>query len=349
MTGNTMATGGVLSGVSRPRVLVVPPPVLYRELFTPAADAALRTFADVTFNTREERWTTSDLAAALPGIDAVITGWGTPSFSDEVLHDADRLRLIAHSAGSVKALLPPPVFERGIAVTSAASALAPAVAECALALIFLGLRHLHRYDAALKAGVLWDGPKAYGPPRQFADQRIGVVGASMVGRHFIGLVRALGAEVLVYDPYLPDEQARALGARRVSLDDLLTQCPIVSIHAPTTPETRHLIGARELALLQDDAFLVNTARSWVLDMDALLAELQAGRIRAAIDVFDTEPLPLESPFRQLENVILTPHIAGATVEARFQQGDTVVAELRRFFAGEPLHFGITLDRLPILA
>ena len=123
----------------------------------------------------------------------------------------------------------------------------------------------------------------------------------------------------------------------------------MTIHAPTTPETRHLIGARELALLADDAFIVNTARSWVLDMDALLGELSSGRLRAAIDVFDDEPLALESPFRRLENVILTPHIAGATVEARFGQGDTVVAELRRFFAGEPLRFGITAERLAILA
>lgn len=110
-----------------------------------------------------------------------------------------------------------------------------------------------------------------------------------------------------------------------------------------------MIGAPELALLPDNAFLVNTARSWVIDMDALLAELQSGRIRAALDVYDREPLPADSPFRRLDNVILTPHIAGATAQARFRQGQTVVDELRRFFAGEPLRYEVTKARLAILA
>jgi len=89
-------------------------------------------------------------------------------------------------------------------------------------------------------------------------------------------------------------------------------CPIVVIHAPVTPETHHMIGAAELALMQDDGFLVNTARSWVVDQDALLAELQSGRLRAALDVYDQEPLPADHPYRSLENVILTPHVAGAS-------------------------------------
>jgi phosphoglycerate dehydrogenase-like enzyme len=113
---------------NRPRVLVLPTPTLYRELFTPEADAALRDLADVTFSERDGSWSADELAAVIAEYDAVVTGWGSPRFTDDVIEAAGRLRLIAHSAGSVKHLLPPAVFERGIAVTSAAAALAPAVA-----------------------------------------------------------------------------------------------------------------------------------------------------------------------------------------------------------------------------
>lgn len=331
-----------------PTVLVLPPPELYRELFTPEADAALQGLADVIFNERDGSWSSSDLAAGVSEFDAVITGWGSPTFTDEVLDAADRLRLVAHSAGSVKHLLPSRVFERGIAVTSSAVALAPAVAEFALLLVFLGLRPVHRYERSMRKGD-WDGPKVYGPGQEFVGQRIGVIGASYVGRHFIGLARGLGAEVWVYDPYLSPEEAATLGVRQTDLHHLMAHCPVVSIHAPTTPQTHHMIGGDELRLMPDNALLVNTARSWVVDQDALLAELKTGRIRAALDVFDQEPLPSDSPLRQLDNVVVTPHIAGATVQARFRQGDVVVAELRRFFAGESLHHEITLERLPILA
>lgn len=337
------------NGTRRPKVLVLPKPSLYRELFAPEADAALRDLADVTFNPDERNWSAADVAERIGDSDAVVTGWGSPTFDAVILDRADRLRLLAHSAGSVKGVASPVVFERAIAVTSAAIALAPAVAEFALLLVLLGLRPVHKYDLSMRQGAGWAGPNAFGPGQEMAGQRIGVIGASMVGRHFIGLARALGADVLVYDPYFPDDDARMLGVLKHNLRAVMAVCPIVSVHAPTTPETRHMIGAAELALLPDDALLVNTARSWVVDQDALLAELRAGRIRAALDVFDEEPLPADSPFRRLDNVIVTPHVAGATIQARFRQGQTVVEELRRFFSGQALRYAVTRERLAILA
>jgi phosphoglycerate dehydrogenase-like enzyme len=329
-------------------VLVLLKPSLYRELFTPEADATLREAGDVTFNPEERDWSAAEVAAVIGDVDAVVTGWGSPAFDEELLDAAARLRLLAHSAGSVKGVAPAAVFERGVAVTSAAIALAPAVAEFALLLVLLGLRPVHQYDQGMRQGDRWDDPKAFGPGQEIAGQRVGVVGASMVGRHFIGLARALGAEVWVYDPYLSEAGAEALGALKADLPTVMT-CPIVSVHAPTTPETHHMIGAAELARLPENGLLVNTARSWIVDQDALLEELRSGRIRAALDVFDDEPLPAESPFRRLENVVVTPHIAGATVQARFRQGQTVVDELRRFFAGQPLRYEVTKARLAILA
>ncbi|MGI8484041.1 MAG: NAD(P)-dependent oxidoreductase [Thermomicrobiales bacterium] len=184
---------------------------------------------------------------------------------------------------------------------------------------------------------------------EIAGARIGVIGAGGIGRSFIRQLKALGAKPWIFDPYLSADAASQLGARQVSLDVLMAECPIIVNHAPTTPETHHMIGKEQLALMQDGAYLVNTARSWVIDQEALLAELESGRIRAALDVFDMEPLPLDHPFRSLPNVILTPHIAGATHEGYARQGDCAVRDIVNAFSGKPLEHEVTLDRYAILA
>jgi len=339
-----------------PRILLILRSSLYEILFTPEYDQALRDLGEVTFRDDEAPLSSEELAELIPGYDLLLGGWGTPRLTDEVLAAADKLKLYLHSAGSIKGAVPPAVFDQGIVVTHGAGAIATGVADLSVCFIWMMLRQPHKLDSALKAGKSWEdsklaaiglAPGALG--REICGQRIGVLGAGHTGRRFIKLVRALGCDVWVYDPYLSDERAAELGVSKAELDDLLSNCSIVSCHLPTTEETHHLIGARELALLSDGAILTNTARSWVMDQDALLSELQSGRIQAGLDVFDEEPLPLDSPFRQLDNVILTPHIAGGTVEARYRQGQYMVEEIQRFLASEPLKYQVTKQMLDTMA
>jgi len=332
----------------RPLVLVLPRPSLYRQLFAIDAHQALCQLGEVVFQDQELDLSSDELAGRIPGFDAVITGWGSPSFSDQVLAAADRLTIIAHSAGSIKQMLPRAVFERGIAVTHAAAAIAPAVADLSLALTMLLLRRVNLHDRDLHAGD-WAGAAALPMGSELCGTRVGVIGAGYTGRCFIKLLRALEAEVWVYDPYLSEDGACTLGVRTVPLRQLLAECSVVSVQAPSTPQTHHMIGAPELSLLRDGACFINTARSWVVDYDALLAELKTGRIYAALDVFDTEPLPCDNPFRYLDNVILSPHIAGASTQSRHRQGRYVVEELQRFFAGQPLLYRVTADMLETMA
>jgi len=333
---------------SKPRILVAFRPSLYEVLYSPAQDAALRAYGEVTFHNSETNLTSESLTECIPGFDALLTSWGTPRLTDQVLEAADKLRIVAHTAGSIRNLTPPPVFARGIAVTHAASAIAGAVADLSLAFTMLLLRRVHTFDRLVKAGD-WAAAKQIPMGREIAGTRVGVVGAGYTGRWFIRLLKAAGAEVWVYDPYLSAERAAEMGVTVVDLDTLFAECPAVSVQAPATEETRHMIGARQLSLLQDGACFVNTARSWVIDYDALLAELETGRFDAALDVFDQEPLPEDNPFGKLENVILTPHIAGASTQARHRQGQWMLEELQRFFAGEPLLYGVTADMLETMA
>jgi phosphoglycerate dehydrogenase-like enzyme len=332
----------------KPRIFVAFRPSLYGTLFAPETDAALRAFGEVTFHGDESNLTSEQLAERVPGFEAVLTSWGTPRFTEAVLDAADQLRIVAHTAGSIKSMLPRPVFERGIVVTHAASAIAGAVADLSLALTMLLLRRVHLNDRLLHDGQ-WDAAKDLPMGREIAGTRVGVVGAGYTGRWFIHLLRGVEAEVWVYDPYLSEEAAMQLGVKRVELNTLFEQCQVVSVQAPSTEETYHMIGAEQLHLLQEGACFVNTARSWVIDYDALLAELQTGRFQAALDVFDREPLPEDNPFRVLENVVLTPHIAGASVQARHRQGRWMLEELARFFSGEPLRYQVTVDMLETMA
>lgn len=333
--------------MAQPSVLVTITPALYHQLFDATAQARLNAVAQVSLHTADRNWTSEELARHIRGFDVAITGWGTPVFDPGVMAAADRLQLIAHSAGSIKRMLPPHVFDSEVQVTHAAVAIAPAVAEMTVLLILLSLRQVHVQDRLLRAGATWNEAKYLG--QELAGQRVGVVGAGHTGRNVIRLLRAWGAEVWVADPYLEATTAAELGVTRASLDELFATCAIVTMQAPPTAETYRMITARHLAALPDGAIFVNTARSHTVDQTALLAELQRGRIRAALDVFDEEPLPADSPFLQLENVIVTPHIAGASQQARLRQGMVMVEEIERFARGEALRYAITGDMLPTMA
>ncbi|MFF9572983.1 hydroxyacid dehydrogenase, partial [Streptomyces sp. NPDC014685] len=279
------------------------------------------------------------LAAALPGARALITSWGTPRLSEELLNTADRLELVAHTGSAVAPYVTEEVFRRGILVTQAGDAMARPVAEVALAFTLTLLHRIHRFDHALHNGADWNEAGQAPPRHEIHGSPIGVIGASRTGRAYIALARALGAQVAVTDPYLTAEDAQRLAVRVVPLDELLRGSRIVAVHAPATAETRRMLGARELALMPDGAGLVNTARSWLVDENALLTELTSGRLDAAIDVFDTEPLPADHPFRSLPNALLTPHQAAGTTECRQQLGASAVDEVLRFLRGDPpLHF-----------
>ncbi|MDQ3440828.1 MAG: hydroxyacid dehydrogenase [Planctomycetota bacterium] len=338
--------------VTRPHILVLPPPTLYRKLFAPESDARLRELGTITYNGDERDLTNSDLVERIGLADVVITGWRCPAFTEDVLAAAPRLKLIAHSAGSVKFMFPgdADALSRGFTVTTAAAAMGASVAEFSLLMTLMLLRPIHQLDAGLHAKGDWGTFKARGSGEELAAQRVGVIGAGHTGRHYIRLLRAMGVETWVFDPYLTEARAAQMDVERVtSLDELLASCRVIALHAPATPQTYRMIGKREFDLMKDDACFVNTARSSLVDPEAMLAELRKGRISAALDVFDDEPLPVDSPLRSLSNVILTPHVASHTVNTHFRQGELTVDEVQRFVRGEPLRYAVTPEMLATMA
>jgi phosphoglycerate dehydrogenase-like enzyme len=282
-----------------------------------------------------------DIPVLLDGAVACLTGWGTPPLSDELLASCSNLRLVAHTAGSIRHLVPLSALHRGLRISHAAAIIADSVAEFVASQMLLCLRQLGEIDREMKSGQDWVHIRDLYPGKLLGNRVVGVVGTGNVGRAVIRLLKAFGCRILAYDPYLTTEQAAQLGVEVVSLDDLMAQADIVTLHAPVLPETTGMIDAARLARLRDDAIFINAARAALVDEEALLRELQTGRIRAVLDVFNAEPLPLESPFRALPNVLLSPHAAGHTLDTHLRQGQAMVNEVQRFLHGEPLQYEIT--------
>lgn len=276
--------------------------------------------------------------------DVLVTSWSTQKFAPQAVI-GERLRLAVHTAGTIRGLFPASVLEQGLRVAQGGSApMAVPVAELSLTLTLALLRNLHWMDRRLQATRDWAASGLGQLTRGIRGQSIGIVGLSRTGREYASMVTGLGVErVRAFDPFATEEDAAALGVELVDLGELCASSDVLAIHAPVTDATRHMLDARMIGRMRDGAIVVNTARSAVIDMEALTAELVAGRLSAGLDVFDIEPLAADSPLYGLDNVLITPHVAGGTVEARFAQGAGVAEEITAFLAGEPMRYEVTAE------
>ncbi|MEO6086049.1 MAG: hydroxyacid dehydrogenase [Umezawaea sp.] len=293
----------------------------------------------------------SDLVRArLAVVEVLITSWGCPPIDEQVLLAAPNLRAVLHAAGSVRGHVGDPVFDRGLLVTTAADANAEPVAQYTLAAVLWAFKKVPFLAADAR---LYREDWAYREHRgelSGRDRTVVLVGFSRVGRRVVELLRLVDVgRILVVDPVVDPAEVLAAGAELVSLAEALPVADVLSLHAPALPETRHLIGAAELAALPQGATLVNTARGTLVDTAALEAACSAGRLHAVIDVTDPEPLPAASPLYELPNVLLTPHIAGSLGSETRRMTASALDELERYSAGLPPLAPVTRHALAVQA
>ncbi|NTW43795.1 MAG: hydroxyacid dehydrogenase [Anaerolineaceae bacterium] len=327
--------------MEKPVVAITIGKVHYPRMFSQQAWEQLSTFANVIHHEGQNPANKQEMMELLKNADACITSWDVASLDADVVAGAPKLKAMAHMGSSVKRFVSDAFFQRGIHLTSAGIALAKSVAETTLGLMIVGQKRIwplgqHVRDGGWRDSPAWD--KWFS--RELYRKNVGIIGASNVGRHVIELLKPFGAKILLYDPFVSTESAVDLGAEKVELNDLLKRSDIVSLHAPANKSTFHLLNGEGLALMKDEALIINTGRGTLIDEPALIEELKKGRFFAFLDVTDPEPPALDNPLRSLDNVVITPHIAGC-IENCNQMGELAVEEIRRFFAGEPAVYQIT--------
>ena len=316
--------------MSRPVVAITIGQAHYRRMFSAQALTDLAAAAEIVHHPGDEPASKDGLVSVLAGADSCITSWGVAPLDADVVAAAPRLGHMAHMGGSVKRFVSEAVWERGIRITSASVTLARDVAETTLGLMIVGRKRIwplgnHVRDGGWRDSSAWDRWDA----RELHRSTVGLIGAGSVGRHVIELLAPFSVTILVADPYLSDDEAESLGVEKVGLPELMERSDVVSIHAPANDQTRHMVGAELLKRLGDGAVLINTARGSIIDEAALVDELATGRIFAFLDVTDPEPPVPDSPLRRLENVVVTPHIAGC-IDNCHRMGEMVVEEVCRY-------------------
>jgi glyoxylate reductase len=300
-----------MSAIANPRIAVT------RRIPEPALQL-LRETADVWVSPHDRPLGTYELHQAVAGVHAAVT----------LLHDrvdaacldaaGPQLRCVANVAVGYDNIDVPAAVQRGVIVTNTPGVLTDATADLTMALILNVTRRLGEGERRIRSGQPWSWDMFFLLGHGLAGKTLGVIGLGAIGQATARRARAFGMEI-VYSARrrAPQEVERTLGgARGLELDELLSRAAVVSIHCPLTPDTRHLIDARRLSLMDSDAYLVNTARGPIVDEAALAQALRAGSIAgAALDVFEHEPA-VHAGLLELENVVLIPHLGSATIETR---------------------------------
>lgn len=286
-----------------------------------------------------------ELIGALRGAEAVVTQLAP--LSRRVIESCPDLQFIGVSRGGPVNVDLEAAAEHGVQVANVPGRNGVATAELTLALLLAGMRQLPTAQSALVDGV-WRGDlyRADQVGTEVDGSVVGLIGAGAVGGRVARVLLAMGAEVLLFDPYLAAEQAPA-GARLVEMDELIARSQVVSLHARVSPETENILSAERIAAMRPGALLVNAARGALMDYAAAARALDEGHLGGvAVDVYPEEPADMTHPLFALalagHNVVLTPHIAGASRQTAERAATGVARDLENHLAGRPLEHPVGL-------
>ncbi|MEM3403018.1 MAG: phosphoglycerate dehydrogenase [Nitrososphaeria archaeon] len=293
---------------------------------------ALRTIEKFAQIDRKPVSSREETISAVKNYDGIILG--NEKLDREVILAAERLKIIARHGVGVDNIDVEAATEKGIVVTYTPLANSDSVAEYAVMLVLASLRQFQKVTKEMLNGnwIRFLG-------HELMDKTVGIVGFGAIGRRVAKKLSGFSVRLIVYDPYVEEEEIRKCGVEPVSLETLLSSSDVVTLHLSLTNETKNLINDSRIKLMKKSAFLINTSRGGIIDEPALVNALRSGCIAgAALDVFEQEPLSKDSPIHKLDNVILSPHMANFTIEALSRMDMMNAKDLELFFKGQrPIH------------
>ena len=334
----------------RPRILIPVRSIYRADLLPEQVISTLEEFAEIEVVVDPAELSRDEYARLFADKDAVLSTWNTPMIDKQVLEQANDLKIISHVGGEVRPFIPPELFslKPDLVLCNASNVMAKPVAEHTLCVILACLRNLFHFRQWVKEDENWweyDKSKNV----SLLQKKVGIVGLGQIAREFIGLVRPFDVELWVFSRHLTEQQAAGEGLRKSSLEEIFSSCDVIAICAASVAGNRHMIDSRLLAMIKPGAVLVNNARGMLIDEEALIRELETSRFTAAIDVTEPEPPAADSRLRQLDNVLLTPHIGGPTPGQRIWMVNEAVENLIAFFQGKPVRGIIDKERFSYMA
>ncbi len=291
------------------------------------------------------RW--PEFREALKHVQVVFSGWGAPTMNAEFLDALPELKVIFYAGGTVRYFATEALWARGVRLTTAVAINAVPVSEYTVAAVLLGLKRFWHYAQLTREERTFRMERPV--PGAFHSS-VGLISYGTIARLVRARLRAHDLNVLVYDPFLSDHEARAENMRKVELSELFAKCDVVSLHTPLLPETTGMIAGHHFSRMKPGALFINTARGEIVNEPEMIAALRRRPdLQALIDVTSPEPPVPDSPLYSLPNVILTPHIAGSLGPECERMGHAMVDELERYLDGRPLHWEITPTRAATMA
>ena len=297
---------------------------------------------EVFYNDKNVNFSPEELYENGKDKDILITGWGTPSLKSAGFYNKEnKLKMLAHTGGSVADYVDESAYEMGIKVVSGNVMYAESTAEGALSYILTGLRYIPD-DVYSMHGDFWKSPFK---TRGLLYKTVGIIGVGAVAKKLMEYLKPFNVKIKVYDTYKVDEKfLKEVNGTQTDLEDLLKTSDIVSVHLALNENNKKFIGKEQFELMKDGALFVNTSRGAIIDEEALTNELKRNRINAVLDVFSREPLNADNPLRQMKNVYLIPHKAGPTYDYRSVIGYKIAQEAVNFKEGKTLIYEIPCEQ-----
>ena len=281
----------------------------------------------------EEKWL-KVLKECNPEI--LMAAWKTPALPENLREIAPRLKYVCYLPGSIRKLVPRSAIEDGLKVTSWSSAISRTISECALLLTLTCLRRIRYWTEEMHFNGGWKDENT--ETQSLFERRVGLHGLGLISQKLVELLRPFNNKISAFSPNVPDAIYEDLGVERSpSLEDLFSQNDVIIELAALTPKTQGMVTEELLRMIPEGGVFVNVGRGAVVDEEAL-ARVASERpdLQVALDVYGVEPLPVNSPFRGMKNIMLLPHLGGPTIDRRCDAGDHGLANLRRFLNGDDL-------------
>ncbi len=313
------------------------------------AKAKLESLGNVSYrlelNSETSEWGYSQTIAD-SNTDIIVTCWDSPRLSYKIYQENPQIKYLCHVAGEVRPYVDLDCIKAGLLVSNWGKLIGKNVAEGALMMILAALRRTTYFQMEMHIRKGWSGNRK---PEGLLYQRIGLFGFGSIAQELVKLLQLFDCKISAYDPFVADDVFERLKVTRLnSVEQLFQTCRIISVHAAKTPETHHIISKNLLSKLEDGGIIINTGRGAIIDTEAIIDELKTGRIEAALDVFEMEPLEAKSELRGLENCLLMPHLAGPTPDRWIDMGNLAVANIENFINGREVLYSVPLEKYELM-